>query len=89
MCVILIMLSNNTKYRVLKGLYTPYTEIYLSHMALSRVIEELGLNKAIGNGWVQYFVTAVVVLAGTTLFAVVMQKLIGIIINRIEVMVKR
>lgn len=64
-------------------------EIYLSHMVIFRVIEKLGLNKAVGNGWVQYFVTVVLVLAGTTLFAVVMQRLIGVINNGIEAMVKR
>ena len=53
-------------------------EIYLSHMVIFRIVEKLGLNRKIGNGWIQYIVTALSVLLGTILFAVVMQKLIGL-----------
>lgn len=53
-------------------------EIYLSHMVIFRIIEKLGLNQIIGNGWIQYIVTVVIVLLGTILFAAVMQKLIGL-----------
>lgn len=53
-------------------------EIYLSHMVIFRVIEKLGLNRIIGNGWIQYIVTVVIVLCGTIFFAVVMQKIIGL-----------
>ncbi len=51
-------------------------EIYLSHMAVFRVVEKLGLTKAVGAGWLQYFTTVVVVLAGTTVFAVVVKMII-------------
>lgn len=52
-------------------------EIYLSHMVIFRVVEKLNLNVIIGNSWIQYIVTAAIVLCGTILFAAVMQKLIG------------
>ena len=48
-------------------------EIYLSHMVIFRVSEKLGINRMIGNGQLQYAVTVVLVLAGSTVFAVVMQ----------------
>lgn len=51
-------------------------EIYLSHMVIFRVVEKLGIHKVIGNGWLQYIFTVIVVIVGTTVFAVVMQKII-------------
>lgn len=54
-------------------------EIYLSHMVIFRAVEKLGLNRIIGNGWMQYIFTVIIVLAGTTTFSVVMQKGIGMI----------
>lgn len=42
-------------------------------MVIFRVIEKLGINRMIGNGQLQYAVTVVLVLAGSTVFAVVMQ----------------
>ena len=53
-------------------------EIYLSHMVIFRIVEKLRLNRIIGNGWIQYVVTALSVLLGAILIAVVMQKLIGL-----------
>lgn len=50
-------------------------EIYLSHMAIYRVIERLGLNQIAGNGWMQYIITVVLVLCGTILFSFVIQKI--------------
>jgi hypothetical protein len=47
-------------------------------MVIFRVIEKLRLNQAIGNGWIQYIVTALIVLFGAILFSTVMQKLIGL-----------
>lgn len=61
-------------------------EIYLSHMMIFRVIEKLKLNQILGNGWLQYAVTSVLVIAGATVFAVVMQKIIG---KAMEIMNKR
>lgn len=51
-----------------------------------RVVEKLGLNLILGNGWLQYVVTVVLVIAGATVFAVVMQKIIGKVT---EIMSKR
>ncbi|MBU5480111.1 acyltransferase family protein [Blautia sp. MSJ-19] len=50
-------------------------EIYLSHMFIFRVIEKLGIHTVLGNGWLQYIVTVVVVIAGASVFAIVMQKI--------------
>lgn len=44
-----------------------------------RVIEKLGLSGVIGNGWLQYVFTVIIVIAGTTTFAVAMQKIIGLV----------
>lgn len=51
-------------------------EIYLSHMVIFRVVEKLGLNQILDNGWLQYAVTSILVIGGATVFAVVMQKII-------------
>lgn len=51
-------------------------EIYLSHMVIFRIVEKLKFNRILGNGWLQYIVTSVLVIAGATVFAVVMQKII-------------
>ena len=61
-------------------------EIYLSHMVILRVVEKLKLNRILGNGWLQYVVTSVLVIAGATVFAVVMQKIIS---KAMEIMKKR
>lgn len=61
-------------------------EIYLSHMVIFRVVEKLKLNRILGNGWLQYAVTSVLVIADATVFAVVMQKIIS---KAIEIMNKR
>lgn len=54
-------------------------EVYLSHMVIFRVVEKLRLNRIVGNGWIQYIVTVVIVLCGTILFAAVIQKVIGLV----------
>lgn len=51
-------------------------EFYLAHMVLFRVIEKLRLNTRFGNGWGQYLLTVVLVLAATALFAVVAKQAI-------------
>lgn len=48
--------------------------IYLSHMAIFRVIEKAGLNKTAGNGWLQYVVTTIITLCGAVIFSVVLKK---------------
>ena len=59
-------------------------EIYLSHMLIFRVIEKLNLNNMFGTGWLQYFITVVVVLSGTIVFAFIMQRLIKEGNNRLK-----
>ena len=54
-------------------------EIYLSHMVIFRVVEKTGLNQTIGNGWMQYIITVLIVLLGVILFSAVMQKIIGLV----------
>ena len=54
-------------------------EIYLSHMVVFRVGEKIGLNRIIGTGWLQYIFTVLYVIVGATVFAVVMQKIMGIV----------
>ena len=51
-------------------------DFYHAHMALFRVVEKLGLNVVLGNGWEQYILTVVLVLVATALFAVVAKKMI-------------
>ena len=53
-------------------------EIYLSHMVVFRLVEEMRLNIMFGNGWLQYFVTVTLVLVGAACFSVVVKKLIEI-----------
>lgn len=47
-------------------------------MVIFRIVEKLGLNQMIGNGWIQYMVTVVIVLLGVIFFSVVVKKLIGL-----------
>ena len=58
-------------------------EFYLAHMVLFRVIERLGLNTRFGNGWGQYLITVVLVLAATAVFSVAMKKMIYMAENKI------
>ncbi len=70
-----------------RGLSNPFTkfissismEIYLSHMVIFRVIERLGINTMIGNGWVQYAVTVAIVLVGAIIFSAVMKKILDLL----------
>lgn len=54
-------------------------------MVIFRVIERLGLNRMIGNSWMQYTFTTVMVLTGAIIFAVVMQKVLGLVEDRCKV----
>lgn len=58
-------------------------EVYLSHMAIFRAVEKLHLNTALGDGWLQYVFTVVIVVAGASMFALVMQRVIGIMEKKI------
>ena len=53
-------------------------EIYLSHMVVFRLIEKMRLNIMFGNGWLQYFITIILVLVGAACFSVVVKKFIEI-----------
>lgn len=53
-------------------------EVYLCHMFIFRIIEILHLNTIIGDGWLQYLTTVILVLAGSVLFAILMQYLFKI-----------
>ena len=48
-------------------------------MVIFRLVEKLGINNRIGNGWIQYIVTVVIVLIGSIVFAVIMQKIIELL----------
>ena len=45
-------------------------------MVIFRVVEKVGLHRLIGDGWLQYGLIVAVVLVGTVIFAVVMQKIL-------------
>lgn len=57
--------------------------IYLSHMAVFRLVEKLHLNKAISNDILQYIITVLVTLIGTVVFLMILKKVLGLIKNRI------
>lgn len=71
--------------RITKFVSSISMEIYLSHMVIFRVIERLGLNRMIGNSWLQYAVTVVFVLVGASVFAVVIQKIIEFVMTKTKV----
>lgn len=48
-------------------------ELYLSHMFIFRIAEKMGLLYVFGDGWLQFLATTVIVVAGTTMFAVVVK----------------
>ena len=47
-------------------------------MVIFRVVERLDINTIIGNGWVQYAFTVVIVLVGTVIFSVIMKKILDL-----------
>lgn len=58
-------------------------EIYLSHMFIFRIIEILKLNTFLGDGWIQYILTTIIVISGTAVFSVAMQKLLAKISDKL------
>ena len=48
------------------------------------MIERLGFNTIIGNGWGQYIVTVVIVLVITTIFSVVMKKILHLLGEKVS-----
>lgn len=81
-----IIMRGGLENRVTKFFSGISMEIYLSHMVIFRVVEKLKLNRILGNGWLQYIVTSVLVIVGATVFAVVMQKIIS---KAMEIIKKR
>ncbi|MBM6765062.1 acyltransferase [Faecalicoccus pleomorphus] len=59
-------------------------EVYLSHMVIFRIVERLGLHQVIGNGWLQYFLTLLIVLFGTVMFSIIAQKVLNIFITKLD-----
>ena len=59
-------------------------EVYLSHMALFRVVEKIGLNTKFGNGWIQYGITVIVTLVGATVFSVILKYLFAEVGKRLK-----
>lgn len=51
-------------------------EIYLSHMFFFRVVEKSGLHTVIGDGWIQYIATVILVFTGAVMFSFVMKGVI-------------
>ena len=54
-------------------------EIYLSHMLIFRVVEKLKLNIFLGNNWLQFLITVIIVICGATIFSLIMKKIINYI----------
>lgn len=59
-------------------------EMYLSHMVIFRIVEKLGLHQVIGNDWLQYCLTLIIVLFGTVIFSIVAQKILHIFITKFD-----
>lgn len=58
-------------------------EIYLSHMFIFRIMEKMGINTLLGRGWIQYIIIVVIVIAGASVFAIVMQYIFNYISNKL------
>lgn len=51
-------------------------------MVIFRVVERMGFNTIIGNGWVQYAVTVVIVLVGAVIFFCNCEENIGLALGK-------
>ncbi len=67
--IVLMHVAANNSYSISGFIY----------MVIFRVVEKLGLNRIIGNGWMQYIITVLIVFLGVVLFSAVMQKAIGLV----------
>lgn len=54
-------------------------EVYLSHMVMFRVIERIGLNRIIGDGWLQYAITVILTICGAMIFSVFLKKVFAVV----------
>ena len=70
--------------RATKFISSVSMEVYLSHMAIFRVIEKLKLNRIFGNGLVQYFLTVVLVFGGTIVFSVILKRVLEIVEKKLS-----
>lgn len=69
----LVIFTMGSKSKILNNSVTKFIsgismEIYLSHMFIFRIVEKLKLNYLFGIGAVSYFVTVILVLAGSIIF---------------------
>lgn len=64
-------------------------EIYLSHMFIFRIIEKIKLNYIFGYSWGGYISTVVLVLIGTTAFAVVVKHILRYLNGVLKVHINR
>ena len=60
-------------------------EIYLSHMLIFRAIQKLKINVIFGNGWFQYIITVGIVIAGASVFSLLVKQIIRIIEKRVAI----
>lgn len=79
----LLALAISDRGGVLENRFTKFfssisMEVYLSHMVVFRLLEKMGLHTRFGNGWLQYWLTVIMVIVGTVVFSVVMKKMIDI-----------
>lgn len=59
-------------------------EVYLSHMAVFRAVEKMGLNTRFGSGWMQYGITVAVTAMGAMLFSAVAKHILAGIGKRMQ-----
>lgn len=89
MCSLFLMFSIIGKHPILENPVTKFIsnisfEIYLSHMVIFRLIEKVGINTILGNRWLQYIITVIVVLIVAALFSVVLKKIIEMVSKKIN-----
>lgn len=89
MCSLFLMFSIIGQHPILENPVTKFIsnisfEIYLSHMVIFRLIEKVGINTILGNGWLQYIITVIVVLIVAALFSVVLKKIIEMVSKKIN-----
>ena len=85
----LLIYAISNRGRVLQNKFTAFIstismEMYLSHMVIFRIVEKLGLHQVIGNDWLQYCLTLIIVLFGTVIFSIVAQKILHIFITKFD-----
>lgn len=87
---LLIYAVGSTKHSLLNNKLTEFIsgismEIYLSHMLFYRLLEKLRFSHLLGNGWISYFITVIVVFVCTAFFSFVVQKMLHwIFVKRIR-----